>query len=137
MLEIKPSIVYPDSVPVHISISQFLSDYLWILFVILLGINLFQRKFGEGGHQKRLSSLIIAASLILIYGAAQLIVVRRLNDLLLIPVVLAAAAILYRFRNSVFPYRKGCPGCGGKAGIKGTFFRDSNLCDECSREVEE
>lgn len=123
--------------PVHISISQFISDYLWIIFVILLIINLFQRRFGEEGHRKRLASLLMAASLILIYGAAQVIVVRRLNDLLLIPVVLAAAAILYRFRKTIFPYKKECPACGGKAGLKGIFFRDSNLCDECTREVEE
>ncbi|MFA7371604.1 MAG: 8-oxo-dGTP diphosphatase [Sphaerochaetaceae bacterium] len=107
--------------------------YLWFLIVIL-GINLFQRKHAPRSHKKRMATLIIAVMAMVWQIFIVIILAQGWPHWLAIPALLLTIVLAIPFRRRILLFRLSCPRCGAKLSGKAVLNYDDNLCDKCWRE---
>ena len=108
-------------------------DFLWGL-ILILGVNLYQRKF-SGTNAKRLATIYIAALYLLFNIVLVMIITYQLNPIIAIPAGAIIIAIGVLFREKVWPYKRHCVHCGKKLDQEHILGHDDNLCFTCHLEA--
>ncbi len=112
-------------------VSQWIVDYLQWVFLLILLLNLAQRRQYETAARKRLATLYIAAGLILFYAVAHLIQLLEAPDWWLLPTGAALVFALTRGESAVRAFRLHCRNCGARLSLASIVYQDSNLCSDC------
>ncbi len=111
--------------------SQWIVEYLQWLFLLILLLNLAQRRQYETAARKRLATLYIAAGLILFYAVAHLIQLLEASDWWLLPTAAALVFALTRGESALRAFRLSCRSCGARLSLATIVYQDSNLCSNC------
>ena len=116
--------------PVSGAIVQYFN---WV-FLVFLGLNVYQRKYGKKATTKRFATLFLAVVTFVLVGGAQALVSFGGSDWFLVPfgVVLLAASVVLRSR--LFPFRFTCRACRKRLSFDQVMCMDDNLCGDCSAE---
>lgn len=112
-------------------VSQWIVEYLQWLFLLILLLNLAQRRQYETAAHKRLATLYIASGLILLYAVAHLIQLFEASDWWLLPAAIALVFALTRGESAARAFRLHCRNCGSRLSFTTVLYQDSNLCSEC------
>ncbi|TVR90656.1 MAG: hypothetical protein EA428_07930 [Spirochaetaceae bacterium] len=112
-------------------LSQWIVEYLQWVFLLILLLNLAQRRQYETAARKRLATLYIAAGLILFYAVAHVIRLLEISDWWLLPTGVALVFALTRGESAVRAFRLYCRGCGSRLSLASIVYQDSNLCSDC------
>ena len=113
--------------------SEFIAGNFFYVFIVFIGLNLYQRRFKEAGFRKRTATLIHAVSLFLVFAAASVIAEFGAGDIYLVAVILVVGIVLATvLRERAFPFRRKCAECGTGLDFNTVLFRDDNLCAKCS-----
>jgi len=118
-------------------VSEFIVTYLNWVFILFLGLNLYQRGAGEKGRTKRFATLYLAVVAFCSVVGAQGLIYFKLSDWFLLPIgaLLVAASVVFRAR--LFPFRLTCRSCRKRLSFQQMLFIDANLCGDCSAQEEE
>ncbi|NLA93293.1 MAG: 8-oxo-dGTP diphosphatase [Spirochaetales bacterium] len=108
--------------------------YLWLLIVIL-AINLFQRKHAPRSQKKRIATLIIAVLAMVWQIFIVMILTLGWPHWLAIPALLVTIAIGVPLRRRILLFKFSCPQCEAKLNYKTILNFDDNLCDQCWRDA--
>ncbi|MFA6822099.1 MAG: 8-oxo-dGTP diphosphatase [Sphaerochaetaceae bacterium] len=108
--------------------------YLWVLIVIL-ALNLFQRKHLPRSQKKRIATLIIAVMAMVWQIFITIILTLKWPHWLAIPALLLTLALAIPFRHRILLFKFSCPECGAKLNSKTILNFDDSLCDNCWREA--
>lgn len=110
--------------------SKFLNDnFTWFLILILL-VNMSQRKL-KNSDKKRQATIYIAVLALIFYIGVIIIDVRALPSWALIIALIIPIIIGIIFRNRVWPYRLHCKECGKKLDWNHIIGHDENICTAC------
>lgn len=113
------------------SILVSISDrYLWFLLLIVV-LNLSQRKFMPRCMKKRNATLLLAVLAMVLEILITVILVQELPDYLAfvaLGIVLLAGFLLRRY---TWPFRLHCPRCGARLKWNEIIGSDGNICDSC------
>ncbi len=112
-------------------ISSFIADNLFYVFLGVVALTLFQRKYGKNVVKKRMAILYIAIMVFTLHISAVLIVEFELSDSILLIWAAAVAVVFYYKRDKVFPFRYKCVSCSSRMSFNEIFFDDSNMCESC------
>lgn len=78
--------------------------FYWVMIVILI-INLMQRRYQDQAAQKRFATLYLAIGTFIIYVAAEFVRNYGFTDLVFGVVLVAVSAVLIVYRAHTFPFR--------------------------------
>lgn len=101
------------------------------MFLAVIALTLFQRKYGARVVKKRLAVLFIA---ILVFGLhinAVLVMEFELNDAYLLIWAAVAGGLFYFKWDVIFPFKRKCVSCSEIMTFNEIVFDDSNLCEKC------
>jgi len=112
-------------------VSQWITEYLQWLFLLILLLNLAQRRQYETAAHKRLATLYIAAGLILFYAIAHIIQLFEASDWWLLPTGAALIYALTRGESALGAFHIHCGSCGSRLSLASILYQDSNLCSNC------
>ena len=119
------------------TVSGFITDNFYWLFLAALFLNLFQRKHMKTGEKKRFATLFIALAFFAFFVGSGALVQFGLSDLFLIPLIGLIALVIWRFRDRIFPFTFKCVNCGARLDSKRMLFHDNNLCENCDTPEED
>jgi hypothetical protein len=112
-------------------VSEWITEYLQWLFLLILLLNLAQRRQYETAAHKRLATLYIAAGLILFYAIAHVIQNFEASDWWLMPTGAALVYALTRGESALGAFHLQCSRCGSRLSLASILYQDSNLCSNC------
>lgn len=112
-------------------ITQFVSDYLYWVFLGVIFVNLTQRKHRETAARKRTATVYLAIAAFLVHTTSNLILVYEGSDLLMLAAVATAVGAIAYFREHAFPFRLRCRVSGRLLDLNTVLYRDSNILPEC------
>lgn len=78
--------------------------FYWAMIIILI-INLMQRRYQNTAQKKRFATLYLAMGVFVVYVAAELVRNYGMTDLVFLIVAVAVVAVLVVFRSRTFPFR--------------------------------
>lgn len=125
------------------TLSEAVSKVAYFIFFGILLVNLFQKKYGKRGEQKRFATLYLGVAMLGIFIAAGAVIhseklfATKLDDFLVLPAVGVILFLLYTKREKTLPFRFRCRRCETKLPAERAFFLDSNLCEECEGDEKE
>lgn len=105
-------------------ISTYLADTLYWGFIIILLINMTQRKYQDRVHKKRLATLLLGISVFLMFLVAQSIETYSGSDWMLIPGFGLILVVLYVYREHTWPFTIRCPQDGKKLTFHEILYDD-------------
>ncbi len=116
-------------------ISTFIADNFFYVFLGIIALTLFQRKYGKAVHKKCMAVLYIAILAFALHISAVLIVQFERSDALLLVWAAAAAVLFYYKGDKVFPFKYKCVSCSSPMSFNEIFFDDSNMCESCRNKL--
>ncbi len=105
-------------------------NFLFILIVILL-VNIFQRKYVPKSNNKRKATLFIAVLFFIWQLTIVVILQQGWPHYLAIVTLLIPIAIAYAFQDRIFIFKTKCVSCNAKLPFEVTLYFDDNLCYDC------
>lgn len=114
------------------TVTAFLVRFFYFPVVIVLVLNLIQRRHMKRGVKKRFATLYTAILLLFFWGVAYLFQIYRVPDIYLLVPAFAATGVFWCLRRKFFPFRLRCASCGARLPLRTVLFDDANLCDACS-----
>jgi hypothetical protein len=118
-------------------VSEFIVQNLYWVFLLFLGLNVYQRSHGEKARTKRFATLYLAMVVFVFVAGAYSLIYFKLPEWLLICLGGALVAASIALRARLFPFRFRCTSCGQLLTFKPFMFNDANLCDDCSAKQSE
>ncbi len=119
------------------TVSQFVSNNIFWLFVAILAVNLFQRKYLAVGERKRFATLYMSMVVLAVMAFSALLLQFSLPDWLFLPFIALLAGTVWVFRAKIFPFRRRCARCSVKLPFDRILYYDNNLCAECDAKERE
>lgn len=119
------------------TVSQFVSNNFFWLFVAILAVNLFQRKYLAVGERKRFATLYMSMVVLAVMAFSALLLQFSLPDWLFLPFIALLAGAVWVFRAKIFPFRLRCVRCAGRLQGDRILYYDNNLCAECDAKERE
>ena len=116
-------------------ISTFIADNLFYVFLGIVALTLFQRKYGKTVQKKRMAVLYVAIMVFALHISAVLIVQFERSDALLLLWAAAVAVLIYYKGDKVFPFKYKCVSCSSPMSFNEIFFDDSNMCESCRKKL--
>ncbi len=113
-----------------------IADNFYYLFIAVIVLNLFQRKYRERGQDKRIASLFISIMVFIVYFGAITIRAKNLPEIWILLPLAVDISLFYALKKRILVFRKSCTRCGKNLSAAELFCLDSNLCRECSGENE-
>ncbi|HUX52582.1 MAG TPA: hypothetical protein VMW73_17470 [Spirochaetia bacterium] len=117
-------------------ISEFVVKYFNWVFLALLALNLFQRRYGAKARKKRFATLYIAIAVFLFFTLANSLVSFKLPEWLLLGYVPVIGIAGWFLRDHIFPFRFKCSACSATLNFDQFIFNDANLCTDCAAKAE-
>jgi len=114
----------------HSILEKIAENYLWFLLIILL-VNLQQKRYLPRSLHKRMATLLLAVLALVLEIALALILAKGWPDWLVfiaLAIVISVAVIMH---DRFWPFRLHCPKCGASLKWKEIIGSDGNICDEC------
>ena len=112
-------------------ISEFIASNFFYVFLAVIALTLFQRRYGAKVVKKRMAVLFIAILVFALHINAVLVMEFKLNDAFLLIWAAAAGILLYFKWNIVFPFKRKCVSCSQIMTFNEIVFDDSNTCEKC------
>jgi len=113
------------------TISEFISENFFYVFLAVIALTLFQRKYGKRVTKKRMAVLYIAIIIFALQISASLIMEFEFTDAYLLIWAVAAGVIIYFKKGVIFPFKYKCVKCSATLTFNDMVFDDSNLCEKC------
>jgi len=117
-------------------ISEFVVKYFNWVFLALLALNLFQRRYGAKARKKRFATLYIAIAVFLFFTLANSLVSFKLPEWLLLAYLPVIGIAGWFLRDHLFPFRFKCSSCSATLNFDQFIFNDANLCTDCAAKAE-
>jgi 8-oxo-dGTP diphosphatase len=113
-------------------VTAFLVRFFYFPVVLVLVLNLIQRRHMARGVKKRFATLYQAILLLAYWGITYLFQIYRVRDIWLLAPTLAAAGLVLFLRGKFLPFRLRCVSCGARLPLRTVLFDDANRCEACS-----
>ena len=113
------------------TISEFIASNFFYVFLAVIALTLFQRKYGARVTKKRFAVLILAIMVFALQITATLIMEFELTDAYLLIYAAGAGVLLYYKWPAIFPFKRKCVTCGEIMTFNEMVFDDSNTCEKC------
>ena len=118
-------------------VSEFIARDFFYVFLAIIFLTVYERKFGWSASRKRMATLIQGIAVFLVGSVAAGIMEFGGSDLhLLLAVLVIGAVVAFPLRSRAFPYQRTCPSCNTRLDYNTILFRDDNLCESCRPEAE-
>ena len=115
-------------------VSGTIVQYFNWVFLVFLGLNIYQRKYGQKAITKRFATLFLAVATFLFVAGAQAFLYFNASDWFLVPVGMVLLAVSAIFRTRLFPFRLRCRSCRKLLSFDQVTCIDANVCSDCSAE---
>jgi amino acid transporter len=112
------------------ALTLFLAKYLLYLVLLILVLNMAQRRYHRQSQRKRMGTFYLAILVLALMVGCIVIVYFRLPDWLVLPLIAALALLGYAYRRYVFPFRLRCRVCGRPLPFQRILFFDANTHEE-------
>jgi hypothetical protein len=118
-------------------ISEFIASNFFYVFLAVIALTLFQRKYGKKVLKKRLAVLFIAILVFALHINAVFVMEFKLNDAYLLIWAAVAGTLLYFKWDVIVPFKRKCVSCDRIMTFNEIVFDDSNTCEKCRPKDEE
>ena len=114
----------------HEILEKAAENYLWFLLLIII-LNLSQRKYLPRSRQKRIATLGLAFVALLYEVSLVLVLTRGLSPYLAFVSLAVFVLMIFAARKRLWPFRLHCPECGASLKWSEIIGSDGNICDAC------
>ena len=113
---------------------SFISNYMYVLLIVLLFINMKQRRI-RGSRKKQIATVHIALLLMLFEFMVVAIMVLQLPPITAVAALGIVFGIGFGLRKKVWPYTLHCKECGRTLSFSYIVGHDDCLCAECHQKA--
>ncbi len=118
-------------------ISLWISENFFWVFLMILVLNLLQRRNQKRAGRKRFATLYIAIAAFLLMVAAQTIVALGGNDLMMLASTAVVLGVMYHFREHTFPFRRYSRKDGRKLTWEEILYVDEDTDEDTDQDTDE
>ncbi|WP_028975084.1 hypothetical protein [Spirochaeta cellobiosiphila] len=110
---------------------EWLVSFFPVLVVAILIFNIYQKKYGEQGIQKRMATFFMAAGVLGLFAVITFLKHKGLPVYYAMIYLVAVVVSFILNRKRAWPYKLKCEVCGQRLGWEDVLFLDGNTHSSC------
>jgi hypothetical protein len=118
-------------------IINFIVDYFYYVFLILIIFNFLIGRRKTQIHKKRMAILYFTIFIFLLYIYAQILKNNNLTDIYLILYFAIVIPVYIIFKNHLFPFQLRCKQCNKFLSFDRIMYTNYNKCKNCEPPIED